>query len=136
MKAKNEPSKLEYGLLALKNLKTIIFTIIGLAIFIAIIVAIINAMNKPDDGSMSINEAQTKCMLMEEADIVNYMGEPFGAETTKKAEKHCLSLWDRSENPNNTEEAFIEIVETDWETRKTEVLEGYTLEQYYEESTK
>ena len=136
MKAKNEPSKLEYGLLALKNLKTIIFTIIGLAIFIAIIVAIINAMNKPDNGSMSITEAQEKCILMEEADLVNVMGEPFGAATTKKAEETCLSQWDMSKNPNNTEKKFIDVITADWEVRKTEVLEGYTLEQYYEESTK
>ena len=123
---------------AVKDILVGIFMIIVGAVIIAVFVNIINNNNNNQDNSskMSITEAQEKCMLMEEADMVNYMGEPFGAETTKKAEKHCLSLWDRSENPDNTDEKFIEIISTDWETRKTEVLEGYTLEQYYEESTK
>lgn len=84
--------------------------------------------------TMSIDEAQTKCMLMEEADLVNYMGEPFGDATTKKASDFCLSLWDMTKNPDNTEEKFIETVKSDWEQRKNEVLEGYTLQQLYDES--
>ena len=122
----------------LDSIKSIIITVIGLALFIGIIVAIINAQINGSNKSegMSIEEAQTKCMLMEEADMVNLMGEPFGSATTQKASQHCLSLWDRSLNPDNTDEKFIEMVTTDWESRKTEVLEGYTLEEYYNESTK
>lgn len=103
-----------------------------------LLVCIIATNNKgTDHGSQtSIYEAQTKCMLMEEADRVNYMGEPFGEETTKKAENFCLSLWDKKQNPNNSEEEFIKTVETDWSERKTEILEGYTLEQLYTESVK
>ena len=122
---------------AVKDILVGIFMIIIGAVIIAVFVNIINNNNNNggnNENKMSITEAQEKCMLMEEADMVNYMGEPFGAETTKKAEKHCLSLWDRSENPNNTDEAFIEMVKTDWETRKTEVLEGYTLEALYNEA--
>jgi len=103
-----------------------------------LLVCIIATNNKGTDqgNQTSIYEAQTKCMLMEEADRVNYMGEPFGEETTKKAENFCLSLWDKKQNPNNSEEEFIKTVETDWSERKTEILEGYTLEQLYTESVK
>ena len=134
MKAQKQPGKLEATASILDNLKTIILTIIGLAIFIALIFAFINSQSKTNDLSMSIEEAQEKCMLMEEADMVNLMDEPFGSATTKKAEEHCFSLWDMSKNPNNTEESFIKMVEADWEAQKTQVLEGYTLEQLYEEA--
>lgn len=119
------------------SIKSGIVGLLSIVFIIVVVIAVINVINNnsQDNGSkMSITEAQEKCMLMEEADMVNYMGEPFGAETTKKAEKHCLSLWDRSENPDNTDEKFIEIISTDWETRKTEVLEGYTLEALYNEA--
>lgn len=101
---------------------------------IIIVIAVNIAGNKKEAPSMTITEAQTKCMLMEEADLVNTMGEPFGDATTEKARDFCLSQWDRSENPENTDEKFIEIVESDWEQRKDEVLEGYTLQQLYDEA--
>lgn len=105
------------------------------AIILICVIAGLNGNKKGQNTpTMTISEAQTKCMLMEEADMVNYMGEPFGDATTKKAEEFCLSQWDRSENPENTDEKFIEIVESDWEQRKDEVLEGYTLQQLYDES--
>lgn len=84
--------------------------------------------------TMSIDEAQTKCMLMEEADLVNTMGEAFGDDTTEKAKNTCLAQWDLSKNPNNTQDKFIEAIASDWEERKDEVLEGYTLQQLYDES--
>lgn len=84
--------------------------------------------------TMSIDEAQTKCMLMEEADLVNTMGEAFGDDTTEKAKNTCLSQWDLSKNPDNTQEKFIEVIQSDWEERKDEVLEGYTLQQLYDEA--
>ena len=130
MSAQNQSSKLEATASILNNLKTILLTLIGLAIFIALIFAFINSQNKSNDSSISISEAQEKCMLMEEADLVNTMGEPFGSETTKKAEQFCLSAWDTSEK----EATFKEDVKTDWENRKSEVLEGYTLEQLYNEA--
>ena len=84
----------------------------------------------------SIEEAQLKCMLMEESDMVNYMGEPLNEQTRKKAEEHCLSGWDMRKNPENTEEKFIETTNKDWEMVKDEVMEGYTLQQYFDEATK
>lgn len=114
-----------------KNIRGILGGIIMVIIGIVIIMVLVNMFSKePEDGSISIEEAQTKCMLMEEADLVNLSGEPFGDATTKEAEKHCLSLWDSPEK----ESTFKEIIESDWESRKTEVLEGYTLEQLYNES--
>lgn len=105
-----------------------------IAIIIIAVIAINIANNKNNSQKMSIQEAQTKCMLMEEADLVNTMGEPFGDTTTEKARDFCLSQWDRSKNPDNTDEKFIELVQLDWEERKDEVLEGYTLQQLYDEA--
>lgn len=120
---------------AVKDILVGIFMIIIGAVIIAVFVNIINNNNNQDNSSkMSITEAQDKCILMEEADLVNVMGEPFGAATTKKAEETCLSQWDMSKNPNNTEEKFIDVITADWEVRKTEVLEGYTLEALYNEA--
>ena len=120
-----------------KYVKDLLVGILILAVAIAVVITIINNNNsKSENNTMSINEAQTKCMLMEEADLVNLSGKPFGPETTKEAEQFCLSQWDMTKNPNNTEEKFKELVSMDWENRKTEVLEGYTLEEYYNESIK
>lgn len=107
--------------------------VVGVIVAI-IIIAIALSMSKDKGSGMTIQEAQAKCMLMEEADLVNTMGEPFGPETTKKAEKTCLAGWDRSTNPNNTDEKFIEIISSDWEVRKDEILAGYTLQQLYDEA--
>jgi hypothetical protein len=134
MKAQKQVSKLEATASIFDNLKTIILTVIGLALFIGLIIAFINSQIKNSNLPMTISEAQEKCMLMEEADLVNTMGEPFGSETTKKAEKTCLAGWDRSINPEKTDEAFINIIATDWENRKSEILEGYTLEQLYNQA--
>lgn len=120
---------------SIKNLsirQQIILGTIGAVIAITAVVALNS--KKSTKTQMSITEAQEKCVLMEEADMVNYMGEPFSKATTEKAEKFCLSQWDEWENPNNTEEKFIEIIQKDWEERKEEVLEGYTLQQLYNES--
>ena len=123
---------------AVKDILVGIFMIIIGAVIIAVFVNIINNNNnnggEQNENKMSISEAQEKCILMEEADLVNVMGEPFGAATTKKAEETCLSQWDMSKNPNNTEEKFIDVITADWEVRKTEVLEGYTLEALYNEA--
>lgn len=80
--------------------------------------------------TMSDQEAQTKCMLMEEADLVNLAGETFSNEVVEKAQKFCLSLWD---SPDKVE-SFKKATEMDWGERKTEILQGYTLEQIYNES--
>lgn len=115
----------------------LIYIILGSIMLVLLLAIIGNNIKKAEtQQSTSIYEAQTKCMLMEEADIVNYMGEPFGEETTKKAEKFCLSQWDKRQNSDNSEEDFIKIIEMDWAERKTEILEGYTLEQLYTESIK
>lgn len=123
--------KLEATVSIIDNLKTIILTIIGLAILIGVIVAIIKVQTTPSsDPGISTTEAQTKCILMEEADLVNLSGEPLNDATRKKAENLCLSQWDTADK----EASFKEIIKSDWETRKTEVLNGYTLEQIYNES--
>lgn len=124
-----------------KYVKDLLVGILILAVAIAAVITIINNNNNKSEenqpqNTMSINEAQTKCMLMEEADLVNLSGKPFGPQTTKEAEQFCLSQWDMTKNPDNTEEKFKELVSMDWENRKTEVLEGYTLEEYYNESIK
>lgn len=108
----------------------------GVITIIVVVSAIVglNGDKKDKEPPMSITEAQTKCMLMEEADLVNTMGEPFGDDTTEKAKNTCLAQWDLSKNPDNTQEKFIEVIQSDWEERKDEVLEGYTLQQLYDES--
>lgn len=107
--------------------------VITIIVVISVVVGL-NGDKKDKESSISITEAQTKCMLMEEADLVNTMGEPFGDDTTEKAKNTCLSQWDLSKNPDNTQEKFIEVIQSDWEERKDEVLEGYTLQQLYDES--
>lgn len=102
-------------------------------IIAAVVIFIVNQNKTPKEPEMTTYEAQTKCVLMEQADLVNLMGEPFGSETYKKAEEFCLSQWDRTKNPDNTEEKFKEIIKTDWENRKSEVLDGNTLEEYFNE---
>lgn len=119
-----------------ENIKTLSIRsqiIVG-TICAVIVIAAVVALNgkRSTKTQMSITEAQQKCVLMEEADMVNYMGEPFGNATTDKAEKFCLSQWDRGENPNNTDEKFIEIIQEDWENRKNEVLQGSTLQELFD----
>lgn len=135
--------KLEKVDKAFDSIKSIIWGVILIAIAVGIVVFFVNRQtgektenttsNNNSNSTMTISEAQTKCMLMEEADMVNLMGEPFGDATTKKAEKHCLSLWDMTQNPENTEEKFIDMIADDWELQKDIVLEGFTLEEYYNE---
>lgn len=122
---------------SIKNLSIRNQIIVGTICAVIVITAVV-ALNskKSTKTQMSITEAQEKCVLMEEADMVNYMGEPFGNATTDKAEKFCLSQWDRWENPNNTDEKFIEIIQEDWENRKNEVLQGSTLQELYDAAKK
>lgn len=120
-----------------KNLSIRQQIIVGTICAVIVITAVVALNGKNSTKTqMSITEAQEKCVLMEEADMVNYMGEPFGNATTDKAEKFCLSQWDRWENPNNTDEKFIEIVQEDWEKRKNEVLQGSTLQELYDAAKK
>lgn len=107
--------------------------VITIIVVVSVVVGL-NGDKKDKESSMPITEAQTKCMLMEEADLVNTMGEAFGDDTTEKAKNTCLSQWDLSKNPDNTQEKFIEVIQSDWEERKDEILEGYTLQQLYDES--
>lgn len=121
----------------MKNIGQLLSGIILLAIGIGVIVWLVNLNHSGDQPqTMSIDEAQAKCMLMEEADLVNLDGQPFGSATTKKAQDTCLAQWDMSKNPNNTEDKFKEAITSDWENRKTETLEGHTLEELYNESVK
>lgn len=111
--------------------------IVGTICAVIVITAVV-ALNskKSTKTQMSIAEAQQKCMLMEEADIVNTVGEEFSQAVIDRAEKHCLALWDKTTNPSSAEEQFIEAVSSDWENRKNEVLQGSTLQELYDATKK
>ena len=104
------------------------------AIIIIPIVVSLGGKKSESSSDSSIHRAQLKCALMEEADRVNVMGEPLDDTTKKKAEDFCYSQWDKRISPESTEEKFIEVVEVDWEVRKTEKLDGRTLESYLNEA--
>ena len=125
MSAQNQSSKLEATASILDNLKTIILTLIGLAIFIALIFAFINSQNKSDDSSMSIEEAQKKCV------VINLVGYQKAGEemSVNEAQSYCLAMWDSPER----EKTFKEYITKEWESNKNEVFDGKTIESIYEE---
>lgn len=98
---------------------------------ILIVVPIVVSIVKPKD-TPGLKEAHAKCVLMEEADIVNVMGEAWSDEVAKKAEATCQSGRETQEK----EKSFIQITESDWGQRKSEVLNGRSLQELYEESVK
>lgn len=111
----------------IKNLTTIVFTVIGLAIVIAIVVAVIKAQTETsDDGTMSIDEAQKKCVVLT---MVGYQKATGTEQNVQEAQKHCLAMWDSPER----EKTFKEYVEKEWENNKDEVFNGKTIETIYEE---
>ena len=125
MKAKKQSGKLEATSSILDNLKTIILTVLGLAILIGVIVAFINSQNKPDDSSMSTTEAQKKCVVIT---MVGY--EKANEEiSVDEAQKYCLAMWDSPER----EKSFVEYITKEWENNKDEVVNGKTIEAIYEE---
>lgn len=101
-------------------------------IAIIIIVPIVVAITGNKSQNKQIDEAIVKCVLMEEADIVNVAGEEWSDNVVKKAEKHCESGHETAEK----EKQFIEIIQSDWEERKTEILNGSTLEQIFQKTAK
>lgn len=105
------------------------------AVIVIVVVVALNS-KKSTKTQMSITEAQQKCMLMEEADIVNTVGEEYSQTVIDRAEKHCLAMWDKTTSPNSTEGQFIEIVSSDWENRKNEMLQGSTLQELYDAAKK
>lgn len=98
---------------------------------ILIVVPIVVAIVKPKD-TPGLKEAHAKCVLMEEADIVNVMGEAWSDKVAKKAEATCLSGRETQEK----EKSFVQITESDWEQRKSEVLNGRSLQELYNETAK
>ena len=131
MKAQKQPGKLEATASILDNLKTIILTIIGLAILIGVIIAVIKVQSEDKaDGSISIEEAQAKCMLIDEYNQVTELGKTFSQDVVNEAERFCLAQWDTPER----EKDFKNSIPKDWEAMKDKVLDGYTLEQLYEEA--
>lgn len=114
-------------------IKGILGGILSIAIGIGVIVLLINMFSNKGGGEqhMSITEAQKKCTVMEAVDMRKY--ENAGDDVFDLASKRCLAEWDMSKNPNNTEEKFIDIVEKDWESRKSENIEGQTIEELYNE---
>lgn len=114
-------------------IKGILGGILSIAIGVGVIVLLINMFSNKGGGEqhMSITEAQKKCTVMEAVDMRKY--ENAGDDVFDSASKRCLAEWDMSKNPNNTEEKFIDIVEKDWESRKSENIEGQTIEELYNE---
>lgn len=108
--------------------------IIGVAVFVFfVILGVVDGQRRQPDGGQEdgpIAEAQEKCILMETADRVNYMGDLYDDSTTKAASDYCKSLW----GSGTSEEDVIKIIESDWEARKEEVLSGRTLEELYNSS--
>lgn len=85
-----------------------------------------------DESGLPVDEAQAKCKLMELADRVNLSGEPYNKATAESAEKYCLSLWDSPEKEKN----FRKAMKADWELEKNTILQGYTLQEIYDEQQK
>ena len=125
MKAKKQTGKLEATVSILNGLKTIILTVLGLALLIGVIVAFINSQNKTDDSSTSTTEAQKKCVVVT---IVGYKkaGERISVD---EAQRHCMAMWDSPER----EKTFREYMTKEWEANKDEVYDGKTIEAIYEE---
>lgn len=118
------------------NIKTLSIRnqiIVGAICAVAVIAVVVTLNSKKSTKTqMSITEAQQKCMLMEESDIVNTVKEEYSQAVIDRAEKHCLALWDKTANPSSTEEQFIEAVSSDWEKRKNEALQGSTLQELFD----
>lgn len=115
-----------------ENIKTLSIRnqiIVGTICAVIVITAVVALNGKRSTKTqMSITEAQQKCVLMEEADIVNVMGEAWSDEVAKRAEATCLSGRETQEK----EESFVQIIESDWENRKNEVLQGSTLQELFD----
>ena len=114
--------------------KKALITVFLLSVAILLLTLMGTKNKKVKENPVSIYDAQTMCMLMEQADLVNLMGESLNSATAKKAENTCLSQWDLSKNIENTEDKFIEATISDWQERKKEYLGEYTLEEIYNES--
>lgn len=114
-------------------IKGILGGLLSIAIGVGVIILLINMFSNKGGGEqhISITEAQKKCTVMEAVDMRKY--EDAGDDVFDLASKRCLTEWDMSKNPNNTEEKFIDIVEKDWESRKSENIEGQTIEELYNE---
>lgn len=114
-------------------IKGILGGILSIAIGVGVIILLINLFSNNNNGEqhISINEAQKKCTVMEAVDMRKY--ENAGDDVFDLASKRCLAEWDMSKNPNNTEEKFIDAIEKDWESRKSENIDGQTLEELYNE---
>lgn len=131
MKGQNHPSKSESIVSALDKTKTIILTVLGLCLLVGVIIAIIKVQSdNSSESGISIEEAQAKCMLIDEYNQVNELGKEYSQDVVKEAERFCLSQW----NTPDREKTFKESVPKDWETMKDKTLNGYTLEQLYNEA--
>ena len=102
--------------------------VVGVIVAIIIISIALN-MPKEKDLGMNIQEAQAKCMLMNEWGQVNEIGKPFSQEVVEEAERFCLSQWDSPER----EKDFLNFTPKDWEVMKGKELNGHTLQEIYDE---
>lgn len=125
MKQKGQNKKFSELSRSRQILVVLFIAMIGFLIFLLILNVL-----KPKPTSLNIEEAQKKCMLMEEVDLLSTHGGSLNDEIIKKAENTCLSLWDSPEK----EESFKKYIETDWEEMKMKTLEGKTLQSLYEAS--
>lgn len=108
---------------------------IAVYIFAAVLaIAIIASVfgKKGTDKKISVNEAQTKCILMEESDIMSQEGVELSSSVTERADDYCRSLW----NSPDKEAKFIDAITNDWESRKNEKIGEFSLEELYNESIK
>ena len=60
---------------------------------------------------------------------VNEIGKTFSQEVIEEAERFCLSQWDSPER----EKDFLNFTPKDWEVMKGKELNGYTLQEIYDE---
>lgn len=91
-----------------------------------------NQSNSQTDGSkstMTITEAQDKCVILT---FIGFKKANYENATKEEANRHCLAMWDSPER----EKTFIEYVTKEWEANKSEVYDGKTVEQIYNESIK
>lgn len=102
-----------------------LFTIVIAIVIVVVVINVING-NKESDDLMPIEEAQKKCVVMEMTDMYR-LGDY--TNVISRAQDHCFSLWNTPEK----EKEFRTYTKSDWELVKTDVVDGKTLEEYYNE---
>lgn len=111
------------------SIKSGIVGLLSIALVVVVVIAVINVINKNSQESedlMPIEEAQKKCVVMEMTDMYR-LGDY--SNVIKRAQDHCFSLWNTPEK----EKEFRSYMKNDWELVKNDVVDGKTLDEYYNE---